>query len=59
MSNWFYPNVTLKKTPKDIRCTDCRTPIVKFNKYHKHNHGRYCSRCSMLYEWKYAKVEVE
>ena len=59
MTNWYYPNVMAKIAPKNMRCSDCEITIIKHKEYFKHNHGRYCHKCSELYDGKYAKVDMD
>lgn len=59
MTSWYYPSAVLKIAPKFLNCSDCGVVIRKFDKYYRHNHGRYCRKCSELYDAKYGKIEIE
>ena len=48
-----------KIAPKNIQYSDCETTIDRHREYFKHNHGRYCHKCSELYDGKYAKVDMD
>jgi len=49
-TTWYYPSIDVKKAPKAIRCSGCSLEIAKGKRYYRHNHGRYCKKCSGEFE---------
>ena len=47
-----YPRCDSKIAPKELRCSDCGVTIKAGNIYFRHNHGRYCPKCSAQYKSK-------
>lgn len=58
MINWYYPNTEKKTATKNFGCSGCGKEVENGKKYFRHNHGRYCLKCSPEYVSQYAKVTV-